>query len=92
MWLRYANGVLLISAKTAEEIVRMIVRDEFGETALVQNEPLSVRDDRETWLVCGSPLKRDPSPPQPTWAGPVQVRISKLDGQIVDYVYTILPG
>lgn len=89
MWLRHANGVRLISAPTAVEIVRMIVKDEYGQADLERNEPLSVRDDGEAWVVLGSGPKPS-NPPDPQWAGPLEVRISKFDGQILDYFYTIL--
>jgi hypothetical protein len=32
-----------------------------------------------------------PDPRQPSWGGPIEVRISKFDGQIVDYMHTIIP-
>jgi hypothetical protein len=94
MWLRYANRIRLISAKTAQEIVRMIVRDEYGQAELDRNEPLSIYDEGETWLVSGSfPKAADPSDPQwASWAGPIAVRISKFDAQIRDYSHTILPN
>jgi hypothetical protein len=51
MWLRCANGAQLISAKTAQELVRMIVRDEYGQAELDRNEPLSIHDEGKSWLV-----------------------------------------
>ena len=91
MWLRHASGAELVSAKTAEEMVRMIVRDECGQTELDRNEPLSTSDEGNTWLVSGSMSKAAPDPPEPGWAGPISVRISKFDGQIIDYMHTLLP-
>jgi hypothetical protein len=92
MWLRDANGIDLVSAKTAEAIVRLIVADEFGQAEVERNEPLSVRDDGESWLVSGS--QPGPAgaldPKAPSWAGPVQVRIAKFDGRILDYSFTII--
>lgn len=93
MWLRYANGAQLISTKTAQELARMIIKDEYGEAELDRNEPLSIHDEGKTWLVSGSmPTAPDSSDPrQPSWGGPIQVRISKFDGQIIDYMHTIIP-
>ncbi len=92
MWLRRANGANLISAKSAEAIVRMILADEAGQAEVERNEPLSVRDEGEAWLVSGSPPDpaRAPDPKTPNWAGPVQARIAKFDGRILDYSFTII--
>ena len=90
MWLRRANGQKLISAQTAMEMVRMVVKDQHGQLEVDRNEPLSCIDDGDAWIVNGneSPEFNAKNPPKPTWSGPLRMCISKIDGQILSYVFT----
>ena len=92
MWLRRTNGSRLISARTATEMVRMIMRDEHGQSELDRNEPLSVEADGEAWIVTGTRTAQPAAsgPPLPGWAGPIYARISQFDGQILDYHFLLL--
>jgi hypothetical protein len=86
MWLRRANGSRLVSSKTAIELVRMIVRDEYGQDELDRNEPLSVQEDGDSWVVAGAPGEQHAlGPGRFKGAGPVYARIARFDGQISDY-------
>lgn len=90
MWMRRATGVKLISASTAIEIARRVINDEFGEIEVARNEPLTAVEDGDTWVVVGSESAEFNAehPPTPSWAGPLHMRVSQFDGQILGYVFT----
>lgn len=86
MWMRRARGSRLVSAKTAAQLIRLIVTDEYGQDELDRNEPLSVREDGDVWIVDGAPGEQHAQVHgRPRGAGPLFARISKFDGQILDY-------
>lgn len=86
MWLLRANNIDLITSDTAIEIIRRVVCDRYGQEELDRNEPLSVKDDSDTWLVRGTI-----SPPvagsRQAWVGPIRGRIAKFDGQILGFIF-----
>jgi hypothetical protein len=90
MWSRRANGVKLISDATAIEIARRVLNDELGPIEVERNEPLSVVQDGDCWVVTGSESTEFNAkhPPASGWAGPLQMRISQFDGRILSYVFT----
>jgi hypothetical protein len=90
MWMRRVGGVKLISASKAIELARRVVNDEFGAIEVARNEPLIAVEDGDTWVVIGSesPEFNVAHPPTPNWAGPVHMRVSQFDGQILGYVFT----
>jgi hypothetical protein len=90
MWMRRAGGVKLISASTAIELARRVLNDELGAIELERNEPLTAEQDGDTWIVTGSESDEFNAqhPPTSGWTGPLQMRISQFDGQILSYVFT----
>jgi len=68
----------------------MIVRDEYGQDELDRNEPLSVQEDGDSWVVEGAPGKQHTlGPDRFKGAGPIYARIAQFDGQILDYQFLI---
>jgi hypothetical protein len=90
MWLRRASGVKLISAQIAVEIARLVVKEQYGQLEVDRNEPFSVIDSGDAWIVTGheSPEFNAKNPPEPTWSGPLRMSVSQFDGQILNYVFT----
>lgn len=90
MWMRRASGVKLISAQTAIELARQVVHDELGPTEVERNEPLNAVEDGDAWVVVGNELVEfnTEHPPVSGWIGPLWMRISQFDGQILSYVFT----
>ena len=84
MW--RANKVEFITSETAIEIVRRVIRDRNGQDEVDRNEPLTVQDDCDTWLVCGTATSSATSS-APAWMGPIKARIAKFDGQILGFIY-----
>lgn len=91
MWMRRASGVELISAQTALEIARRVVMDQFGQLQVDRNEPLRSVSDGDAWLITGTQSQKfnEENPPTPSWAGPLRMRISRFDGQILSYVFDL---
>ncbi len=89
MWMRRANSIRLVSANTAAELVRMIVKDEYGQDELDRNEPLSVRAEGDEWVVTGASGPQHARPGLPAEAGAIYARISQFDGRIVDYHFLL---
>ena len=90
MWMRRASGVKLISASTAIELARRVVNDEFGAIEVARNEPMTAVEDGDTWVVVGSESAEFNAehPPASGWTGPLHMRVSQFDGQILGYVFT----
>jgi len=90
------NGVKLITAEIAIELARRVHASEYGADDLAANEPLSVTESGNAWLVSGSKAG-----PQLTRGQPIDVsriddfpfgmKISKFDGQILSYLL-VLPS
>jgi hypothetical protein len=85
MWLWRANKVEFITSETAIEIVRRVIRDRYGQDEVNRNEPLTVQDDGDTWLVGGTTSSSAGS--KPAWMGPIKARLAKFDGQILGFIY-----
>jgi len=90
MWMRRAGGVKLISAPTAIEIARRVLNDELGAIEVQRNEPLTAAEDDDAWVIIGSESAEFnvQHPPVSGWAGPLRMRISQYDGQILSYVFS----
>ena len=73
------------------DIARLVVKDQFGQLEIDRNEPLKFVTDGDAWLITGSNsqefnAKNQPDPP---WSGPLRMRISRFDGQILSYVFDL---
>ena len=79
------NGVRLISSDTALYVARMVHLGQEGSESLAANEPLSVRAEGAEWVVMGA-LKVAQDVTNPGLVGPLQMRISQFDAQILSYV------
>jgi NTF2 fold immunity protein len=82
------SGQKLISADLAVAIARQIHKEQYGQTTLDEDEPLSVSDDGDCWIVNGG-KKRNFEPKNLVLDGPLRMRISKFDGQILSYLFAI---
>ena len=86
MWLLRANNIDLITSDTAIEIVRRVVRDRYGQEEVDRDEPLTVKDDSDTWLVRGT-ISPSVAGSRQAWMGPIHGRIAKFDGQILGFIF-----
>jgi hypothetical protein len=86
MWLLRANNIDLITSGTAIEIVRRVVCDRYGQEEVDRNEPLTVKDDGDTWLVRGT-ISPSVAGSRQAWMGPIRGRIAKFDGQILGFIF-----
>jgi hypothetical protein len=91
MFLRGISGSRLISAPIAVEIARLILAEQHGPSSLKQNEPFSVVEDGDTWIVQGAARAApivDTGSGLPL-EGPFKMQISQFDGQILDCVFVV---
>jgi NTF2 fold immunity protein len=59
------NGQRLISADLAAQFARLVHKEQYGQSVLDEDEPLSVKEDGDCWIVKGSkPLKYDTNNPK----------------------------
>lgn len=86
MWLLRANKIDLVTSETAIELVRRVVRDRSGQDEVDRNEPLTVEDDGDTWLVRGT-VSPSAAESRKAWMGPIRGRVAKFDGQILGFIY-----
>jgi hypothetical protein len=86
MWLLRANKIDLITSDTAIEIIRRVVCDRFGQDEVNRNEPLTVKDDGDTWLVRGT-VSPSATGSRKAWMGPIRGRVAKFDGQILGFIF-----
>ena len=86
MWLWRANKIDFITSETAVEIVRRVVCNRYGQDEVNRNEPLTVKDDGDTWLVRGTAAPSAAGSATP-WKGPIKARLAKFDGQILGFIY-----
>jgi len=91
MWLRRANEKRLITAQIAIAIARLVLKEEYGQSEVDQNEPFSVTEDGDIWIVQGrdTPLQNTTDQPGLALAGPFQMRISKFNGQIFECCFVM---
>jgi hypothetical protein len=83
MYIRAAMGQQLISRETALAVCRLVLTDIRGEEACRAQEPLTVEDRSNVWIVRGAvKMRPDAVPGDPA---PIQMSISKFDGAIVAY-------
>ena len=90
MFLRRISGQKLISSPIALEIARLVLKEQSGQGALEANEPLTVAEDGDDWIVLGnapSPAPFDASGLK--LEGPFKMRLSQFDGQILDCVFVV---
>lgn len=82
------SGEKLITSPIALQIARLIHHETYGQADLDANEPLGIRDEQDVWIVSGAKfVPFDPAGPQ--LDGPLEMRISKYDGQILSYLFRI---
>ena len=86
MWLLQANKIDLVTSDTAIELIRRVVRDRYGQDEVDRNEPLTVEDDGDTWLVRGT-ASASVAGSRKAWMGPIRGRVAKFDGQILGFIY-----
>jgi len=80
------SGQTLISVDIAIQLARLVHEEQYGQSALREEEPLSVEEDGDCWVVKGAKaLKYDVTTPK--LDGPMEMRISKFDGQILSYAF-----
>ena len=87
MYLYKTLGETLVSRETATEFARLLIKDRFGVDELLRQEPLTVADHEQTWLITGSgtSLYGDGLPEGTLRRGRAVVEISKADGQIFQF-------
>jgi hypothetical protein len=82
------NGVTLISGEIAVDIARLVHKSAEGLESLDANEPLAVLEDNDSWIVSGAESEKFDKT-VPGLVGPLRIRISKFDAQILSYVMTM---
>ena len=82
------RGDTLITSDIALEIARRVHVNVYGQEDLSANEPLSATETGNNWIVRGSKPIRPVRPDQPL-DGPLVMKISKFDGQILTYMFAI---
>lgn len=89
MWLHKALKAKLISQKTAIEIARLVTLDRFGEPEVERNLPFVAVEQGDVWVVTGTNNKEfnEKNPPFPAWRGPLLMKISQYDGQILSFTF-----
>jgi hypothetical protein len=77
-----------LSREIAVEIARLVHKSAEGPESLDANEPLTVLEDDDSWIVNGTESgKFDRT--IPGLVGPFRMQISKFDAQILSYVMTL---
>lgn len=87
---RRMNGVKLVSRETALQIARLIHSSVEGAKSLAENEPLSVAESVDEWVVSGS-RSGSYNGTIPGLIGPLMMRISQYDAQILSYAMALHP-
>jgi hypothetical protein len=82
------SGEKLITGLIAVQMARLAHRETYGQTDLDANEPLDVRDEQDVWIVSGSKIVPF-DPAGPILDGPLEMRVSKYDGQILSYLFRL---
>jgi len=91
MMSRRWSGEILITSDTAIEIARRVHLNHYGQADLSANEPLSVSEKGSHWLVIGAKKIKEIRPNE-TLDGPLVMKISKFDGQILSYFFALASG
>jgi hypothetical protein len=86
MWLLRANTIDLITSDTAIELIRRVVRDRYGQDEVDRNEPLTVKEEGDTWSVRGT-ISPSAAGSRTAWMGPIHARVAKFDGQILGFIF-----
>ena len=84
----YLYGILqqkLVTRDTALAFACALLKDKFGEEELALQDPISIREDGDTWVISGSrqPNWNDGRPSGAVRSGKAEVVISQFDGRIL---------
>jgi hypothetical protein len=85
------SGETLITTETALELARSVHRNLYGADDLSANEPLTATEDGDNWIVRGSKKMKELRANEPL-DGPMIMKISKYDAQILSYMFGIKPS
>ena len=85
------SGEILITEEIAVELARNVHRNLYGVDDLSANEPLTVTGDGDEWIVQGSEKLKTLHADE-NLEGPMIMRISKYDAQIMSYMFVIKPS
>ncbi len=85
------GGEFLVNMGTALELARSVHRNLHGADDLSENEPLTATEDGDNWIVRGSKQIKELRPNEPL-DGPMIMKISKYDAQILSYMFGIKSG
>lgn len=92
MKMREARKKDLISPDIALKLAEMVFRENYGEAALANQLPLTVRDRDEAWQVEGTFRRYSSLDLKDSEGGQIIIVIRKLNGQILDFTrLMILP-
>jgi hypothetical protein len=83
MMIRSALGQALISRETAATICKMVVCDLYGADEYAAQAPVTIEESEGAWNLRGSRVL--PAGATSADRGPLQMRISKLDGAILSF-------
>lgn len=78
------NGNMIDDAETAMELASVLIRRRYGEEILKIQQPLTVRDSEEFWIVEGPPNAFEPK----TGLGPVYVQLKKTDASVTALLWS----
>jgi hypothetical protein len=84
------SGETLVTIETALELARSVHRSVYGADDLSANEPLTAKEDEDNWVVQGSKKLQELKAGEPL-DGPMVMKISKYDAQILSYMFGIKP-
>jgi NTF2 fold immunity protein of polymorphic toxin system component len=78
------NGNMIDDAETAIELASVLIRRRYGEDILKIQQPLTVRDSEEFWIIEGPPNAFEPK----TGLGPVYVQLKKIDASVTALLWS----
>jgi NTF2 fold immunity protein len=67
--------------ETAIELAEVIIRHQHGSQFLKLQQPLSVKDDGDNWIIDGAPDALDSS----NHTGPMHIKLMKADASVLSF-------
>lgn len=80
-----ASGRDLISREIALALSRMLISKSYGKDQLQVQEPLTVSDSGEKWIVVGSKAYDEPLTDGTLNEGPIEIEILKSDCRVIKF-------
>jgi NTF2 fold immunity protein len=79
------NVEMVKDPETAIELAEVLFRRKYGADSLKLQQPLSAKDEGDSWTISGNPDALDSS----DQSGPIHIGLMKADASVISFQFTL---